>query len=290
MGQTASGKTSLALKVAREFHLPIISADAYQCYRMMSIGTDKPTKEEIGDIPFYFYDEYDPDKPVSVYEFQKECRPVLDRYQKEEKDVLVVGGTFLYIKALLYPYVFQKEEEEDSHRYEDLSLEELQKKLLELSPEVYAQIDHKNPRRLIRAIRQIEEGHPRDEILSQNQGVPLYPTSFIRIDVSKEEGDRKIDERVDKMFSEGFEAEVRRLLEKYPKNLRSFSAIGYKEIISAMEANQPIDEKVKDLIKVHTHQYAKKQRTFLRHQFSLTYNGSKEECFSYLENELKNKE
>ena len=95
LGQTASGKTSLAISLAKKYHVPVISADAFQCFKMMQIGTDKPKKEEIEGLDFYFTDEYEPDHEMSVYLFQTEIRPILERYLKEDKDVLVVGGNFL---------------------------------------------------------------------------------------------------------------------------------------------------------------------------------------------------
>ena len=113
LGQTASGKTSLALSLAKRYSLPVISADAFQCFKIRQIGTDKPTREETEGVDYYFYDEYDPDYDRSVFTFQKECRPVIEEYIKKGKDILVVGGNFLYIKALLYKYVFQKSEEKE---------------------------------------------------------------------------------------------------------------------------------------------------------------------------------
>ena len=110
LGQTASGKTSLAISLAKKYHVPVISADAFQCFKMMQIGTDKPKKEEIEGLDFYFTDEYEPDHEMSVYLFQTEIRPILERYLKEDKDVLVVGGNFLYVKGLLFNYAFEKEE------------------------------------------------------------------------------------------------------------------------------------------------------------------------------------
>ena len=84
------------------------------------------------------------------------------------------------------------------------------------------------------------------------------------------------------MFEQGFEAEVQTLLRQYPSNLRPFSSLGYKEVVDAITHNQPIDDSVKDLIKVHTHQYAKKQRTFLKNQFRNVHHGTKEEIYSFL--------
>ena len=262
LGQTASGKTSLALELARQYHLPIISADAYQCYRMM----------QIGDIPYYFYDEYDPDQDMDVYTFQQKIRPLLDDFVKRDQDVLIVGGTFLYIKALLFPYVFS--DNGDSTRYAHMPLEEMRTLLRERDEKTYQAIDNRNPRRVIRALSLLDQGITRQDILSQNDQKPLYPVTFLRLDIDKDEGNRKIDDRIDRMFASGIVGEVRRLLARYPETCRSFLAIGYKEIIQGF--HEGLSEKaMSDLIKVHTHQYAKKQRTFLAHQFTIDFSGDR---------------
>jgi tRNA dimethylallyltransferase len=288
LGQTASGKTSLALKIAKEFSLPVISSDAYQCYRGMSVGTDKPSAEEVKGLDYFFYDEYDPDEDVSVFGFQKECRPLLDRYVKEGKDVLVVGGTFLYLKALLFNYVFE-EEKEPSEEEDAIPLEKLQEELKKESPETYEAIDVKNRRRVIRALAQLREGKSRKEILAQNAGKPLYPVTFLRIDIDKDEGNRKIDERVEKMFEEGLVSEVKGLLAKYPEKLRSFLSIGYQEIIEGLEKGMS-EEAMKEEVKIHTHQLAKKQRTFLRNQFPEVIHGDLKTMETFLRNSLRMKE
>ena len=283
LGQTASGKTSTALKLAKEFNLPIISADAYQCYKMMQIGTDKPTKEEVGNISYHFYDEYNPDEEVSVFLFQQECRKIIENYIRLNKDIIVVGGTFLYTKALLFNYVFTKED--IPSKYENMSLEKMQELLKEKSIETYSSIDINNPRRVKRALDQIDNGLDRSNILSQNSDVPLYPTKFYRIDIDKDEGNRKIDQRVDKMFNQGFLEEFKSLLNRYDPNLKSFLAIGYKETISGLKEGKSIDE-IKDIIKVHTHQYAKKQRTFMRNQFKDITSGCKDDIYQAIKNDI----
>lgn len=288
LGQTASGKTSLALSLARELSLPIISCDAYQCYKMMQIGTDKPTREETEGLDYYFYDEYPPDRDMDVFTFQSTMRPILESYLSKGKDVLVVGGTFLYVKALLFNYVFTKKEEETS-LYDHLSLEELQNLLRERSEKTYNLIDNKNPRRLIRALEQLDEGTERSEILKENDERPLYPTTFLMVDIDKEEGNRKIDERIDKMFEEGIVQEVKSLASQYDRSSHSFLAIGYKEILSCLDNNES-EEKMKELIKTHTHQYAKKQRTFLRHQFADVIKGDKKTIHDYIYNNIRFKE
>jgi tRNA dimethylallyltransferase len=287
LGQTASGKTSLALKLAREFHVPIISADAYQCYKIMQVGTDKPSAEEVKDLEYYFYDEYEPDEEVSVYDFQQECRPIIERCLKEDRDLIVVGGNFLYVKALLFNYVFQKEDEKRASTYETMSLEEMQAILKERSLETYNAIDHQNPRRIIRALIQLDEGTSHQDIKEKNDGKPIYPVKFYRLEIDKEEGNKKIDTRIDQMVKQGLIQEVTSLYERYPKNSRPFTTIGYIEIIQAIQEGKKVDQNVIDLIKTHTHQYAKKQRTFLRHQFEDIQSGSKDEIYEILKNELE---
>ncbi len=287
LGQTASGKTSLALKLAREFHVPIISADAYQCYKIMQVGTDKPTPEEVKNLEYYFYDEYEPDEEVSVYDFQQKCRPIIERCLEEKKDIIVVGGNFLYVKALLFNYVFQKEDTKRKNPHEDMPLEEMQALLKKRSPETYQTIDHQNPRRVIRALVQLDEGTNHQDIRQQNDGKPIYPVKFYRLEIDKDEGNQKIDARIDQMVKQGLIEEVTSLYQRYPKNSRPFTTIGYIEIIQAISEGRPVDQSVIDLIKIHTHQYAKKQRTFLRHQFEDIVSGSKDEIYKILKNELE---
>lgn len=288
LGQTASGKTSLALSLSRRYSLPVISADAFQCFKRRQIGTDKPKREETEGLPYYFYDEYDPDEERSVFTFQKECRKIIERYRKEGKDILVVGGNFLYVKALLFNYVFP-EEEQKVNPYESLSLLERQELLRKRSRKVYEEIDHENPRRVIRALLQLDEGIDRDKVRQENDRTPIYPCTFLRIDIDKEKGNALIDKRVDKRREEGFVDEVKRLLSLYPSSLRPFSSIGYKEIITALEQGKEIDSSVFDLIKLHTRQYAKKQRTALRHQFPSILSGPKEEIGNLISANIERK-
>ncbi len=274
LGQTASGKTSTALYLARKHNVPIISADAYQCFQMMQIGTDKPTEEEIEGIDIQYCDCYAPDFVTDVFNFQKTMRQKLDEYISQGKDVIVVGGTFLYIKALLFNYVFH-ENEEDVDDLKDKSLEELQSILKEIDPGAYETIDIQNERRVLSAIRNARNGHTRDEIVSENGNEPIYDCRFFEIKCDVEEGNRKIDDRVDRMFEQGFVDEVRDLLMIYPRDLKSFSSIGYRECMDFIDG-KTTEKECKKLIKIHTHQYAKRQRTFLRHQFDNSYSGTKD--------------
>lgn len=287
LGQTASGKTSLALKLAKELNIPIISADAYQCYKYMQIGTDKPSLDMVKDVSYHFFDEYDLNQNMSVFQFQKEGRKLIEKYNALGKDIIVTGGTFLYIKALLFNYKFNKENNTDN--YDLFSLDELKSLLKEKSIETYNLIDNNNPRRVIRALRQIDNGFDPKELNSSNNEKTIYPCTFFQIDVDINSGNTLIDKRVDEMFLNGFVDEVKNIISKYDMNLPSLKAIGYPEVISYL--NNEIDlNQAKELIKTHTHQLAKKQRTFLRHQFLNVYLKSKEEIYSLIYNDVKLKE
>jgi tRNA dimethylallyltransferase len=168
-----------------------------------------------------------------------------------------------------------------------MSLEEMQAILKERSLETYNAIDHQNPRRIIRALIQLDEGTSHQDIKEKNDGKPIYPVKFYRLEIDKEEGNKKIDTRIDQMVKQGLIQEVTSLYERYPKNSRPFTTIGYIEIIQAIQAGKKVDQNVIDLIKTHTHQYAKKQRTFLRHQFEDIQSGSKDEIYEILKNELE---
>lgn len=288
LGQTASGKTSLALKLAKKLSLPIISADAYQCYKMMQIGTDKPKADEVEGINYHFFDEYLPDYKMSVFEFQKQGRELIEKYLKVGKDIIVTGGTFLYIKALLFNYEFKEEKNDDN--YEDLSLNEMQELLKKKNIDVYNSIDIFNPRRVIRALRLIDNDY--EEALKstyKNNNIPIYPCLFFNIETDIITGNELIDKRVDLMFENHFTDEVKKLINDYDYNLPAFKAIGYPEVISYLKKEITLDE-CKNLIKIHTHQLAKKQRTFIRHQFDNVICKSKDEIYTLIENDFYRKE
>ena len=279
LGQTASGKSKLAHKIAKEFSLPIISADAFQCYKKMDIGTAKPSKKELEEVKYHFIDEYNVDEEISLFLFQKRMREVLDSYIENNVDVIVTGGTLLYIKALLFDYDLKEEEKKE--RYKNYSLESLQKELKERNIDIYNNIDINNPRRLIRALENLDNGNN----IKDGKNNLLYPAIFFQIKVEKEEINQLIDQRVEKMFQLGLEKEVKDLLNKYPTDLKAFQGIGYKDFILGIKDNLFVND-IKTNIMIHTHQYAKRQRTFLNTQFPYQIIESKENIYNYIKNDL----
>lgn len=287
LGQTASGKTKLASDLARRFHLPLIGADAYQVYQELNIGTAKPNKEELEGLEYFLIDDRSVASPLNVMTYQKECRAVLDQYQREKRDVILSGGTLLYVRAALYPYEFASEEErpEITGYVNSLTPEEALKLLEEKDRETFEKVDRNNPRRVSRALVLALEGKKASE-KAKEQAEPLYPCKIYAIEIDKDEGNKKIDLRVDEMFEEGLIGEVKSLLGRFDPSLSSLQAIGYKEIIEGLRSGQS-EEEMKEKIKLDTRRYAKRQRTFLRHQFPSIRFLSKEEIREKIESDMK---
>ncbi len=285
LGQTASGKTSLALKLAKEFNLPLINCDAFQCYKQMNIGTAKPKKEELENVEHYFINNIDITDAINVKKFQEQGRQLIDKLTKENKDIIISGGTSLYIKALLFNYEFP---DIDNKIYDELSLyplDELLKILEELDIETYNNIDKNNKRRVVTAVALAKNNYSRDDLVKKFNNKPLYPCLFFNIDIDKEDINEKIDSRVETMFFENLVNEIEYLIQNYDYNkLNAFKAIGYKEFLNYINEDKTIDksklEQIKQDIKTHTHQYAKRQRTFIKTQFSNVKNLSPEEIYS----------
>ena len=280
LGQTASGKTKLAIKLAKEFSLPIISADAFQCYKELNIGTDKPSSNQLKGIKHHFINEYSINDDVSVFLFQKEMRKVIDEYISEGKDIIVTGGTLLYIRALLFDYVFI--DSLPTKKYDELSLDLLQKELRKRSLKLAEKIDINNPRRIIRTLEKLDSGFSDTDIILKGSDKPIYPCILFNIDIDKEVGNKLIDERVDCMLLKGLKKEATNLLKVYPHKSNGLSAIGYKEFTNTSLS----DEEISNLIKTHSHQYAKKQRTFIAHQFDNVIKASSDRIYQLVKQDI----
>ena len=151
-GPTGSGKTSLACTITSRYHLPIINADAFQIYKEMDIGTAKISKDDPLYKSHYLIDIVNPDKSYSVKQYQDDFNRIIYDLLKNNKDVIICGGTGLYIKAALYDYTFPEQEEIDTSKYDSLSNEELYNRLLSLDKESASKIHMNNRKRVIRAL------------------------------------------------------------------------------------------------------------------------------------------
>ena len=267
-GPTGSGKTDVAVKLAHHFNAPIINADAFQIYKDMNIGTNKIKESDPDYKRHYLLNIKKPSETYSVKEYQDDFRRTLNELSKEYKDIIVSGGTGLYIRAALFDYEFL-EEETSTNDYSSYSNEELFKKLQELDLEASKSIHVNNRKRLIRALDLISSsGKKKSEIIASQEHKIIYPdVEFLFLNPDREELYDAINKRVDKMISEGLVDEVEYLKEKYDLSTTATQAIGYKEILDYLDDKCSLEEAI-ELIKKRTRNYAKRQVTFFKNQFN----------------------
>ena len=280
VGPTGSGKTDIALKLADFYRAPIINADAFQIYQEMDIGTAKIEKGSEEYKNHYLLDIVKPNQSYSVKQYQEDFRNVYLKLKKDYKDIIVCGGTGLYIKAALYDYAFEDEEEADISDLENMPNEELASLLKELDPKALETIHVNNRKRVIRAI-QIARTHDINKSESiEKQAHALFfkekEVKFLFLNPNREALYEGINKRVDIMFEKGLIDEVKGLLNKYRLSNTAKAAIGYKEVIDYLEGKCSLEE-CKELIKKRTRNYAKRQVTFFKHQLPCKEYASKEE-------------
>ena len=257
-GPTASGKTSLSLYLAKKYNAEIINADAEQVYKDVNIGTAKVTKKEMGNIEHHLIDFIPLSRSYSVKEFQDDGRNILNKLINDNKNIIVVGGTGLYIKALLYDYKFSKET--STLDFSNLSNEELKKKVDSIYSDNNIHVN--NRKRLERFLSHYKTtGNIIKNTLDKDK--PLYDFTLVYLDPSRDELYNSINTRVDKMMKEGLLKETERLKD-YSK---LSSIIGYKELLEYLNGNISLEEAIEN-IKIDTRKYAKRQNTFFKNQFN----------------------
>jgi len=258
LGPTASGKSSLAFKLAKKFNGEIVCADSRQFYIDMDIGTAKPTKKEQKAIPHHLFNVVLPNKPLNVALYKKIAEKAIKDIQKRGKVPFLVGGTGLYIKSIVDNLQFPKLKPSPKLRKEleqktALQLFTIYKKLDKKGAK---QIDKDNRRRLIRAIEVCKiTGKPFWE--QRQQQAPLFDVLQIGLDVSKTELEKRITKRTEKMLKAGLEKEVKSLIKKYGWTPVLQNTIGYSEW-------QDPKELIGELVALHTIQYAKRQMTWFK--------------------------
>ena len=281
MGPTCSGKTEVANFLIDKLNCDAINFDAFQIYQDMNIGTAKISKQDEHYKRYHLLDIRKPNESFSVMEYQQLCREELDKLK--DKDVILVGGTGLYVRAALYDYVFKKEETMDNSDLEKLTNEELWDMLNQLDVEESKKIHQNNRKRLIRAISLIRSSEiNKTEMLNEQKHDLVYPNvRFIFICPERELLYKNINARVEKMFEDGLVDEVKGLLEKYTLSLTASQGIGYKEVIQLLNGEINKQECI-ELIQKRTRNYAKRQVTFFKNQFKYELFASKEDAINRL--------
>ncbi len=264
-GPTSSGKTAASILLARELGTEIISADSMQLYRLMDIGTGKPSPDELREVPHHFIDAIWPYEQWSAGRFKSEASRIMEGLSAAGKIPLIVGGTGLYMKALTRG-LMDAPSSDDSLRQELLSREsDLYVLLKEMDPETANLLAPADTRRILRALEvQIKTKKTISE-LKRDLTAPL-PYDFIKLGLTRDRAElyRLIEERVDRMLSEGLVQEVEKVLGQHvPPSKTAMQAIGYKEIEGYLKGQYPYDEAVR-LIKRNTRRYAKRQFTWFK--------------------------
>ena len=265
-GPTASGKTSLAVALAKQLDAPIVSADSRQFYKELSIVTAKPTKEEMDGVPHYFVGSHSVEQPLSAGQYERQALKKVEELFLSHDTIIVVGGSGMFINALIYGTDQLPHQPEIRSfwnlEFENKGIEFLQEKLKAVDPEYYNEADVNNPVRLIRAL-EIHEitGQPYSSLRKQIAKKPRFTTHYFVIDYPREELYSRINQRVDIMMKNGLLEEVREN-RKY-QDLQPLNTVGYKEIFEYLDYKIPLERAI-ELIKQNTRRYAKRQLTWFR--------------------------
>jgi tRNA dimethylallyltransferase len=268
LGPTAVGKTELSLRLAEGFDAEIVSVDSRLFYRGMDIGTAKPSPKELARVPHHLIDIADPDEIWSLGRFQREVKMLIADIQARGRLPLCVGGTGQYIRAITEGWQVPEQEENPKLRAalrnwaKEIGDQGLHQRLHSIDPQATEKIDPRNVRRTIRALEVIfSTGKPFSE---QRSRTPL-PYRVLQIGLTRPRPElfERVDARVDAMMEAGFLEEVERLLQKYPPDLRSFSAIGYKQLIDHLHGEYSLEEAVAE-IKRLTKKFVRRQNTWFK--------------------------
>ncbi len=263
VGPTGVGKTKLSVQLAKKYNAEIINGDSMQVYKKLDIGTAKPTKSEQENVKHHLFDFVDIDTNYTVYDYQKDSRQKITEILSKNKNVVIVGGTGLYIKACLYNYQFT--EGTTNKSYADFSNIEIVNKIKEYDVEEIPHIN--NRKRLVRLLNKLENG----EAITNNKNELLYPnTIFVGLTLEREKLYKRINMRVDKMFEEGLEKEVEEVKEYFKTSKALQTGIGYKEFKEYLCHNKTLEE-VKEEIKKNSRHYAKRQYTFFNNQMDVKW-------------------
>ncbi len=268
VGPTASGKTTLAVALAKKFGGEIVSADSRQIYRGMDIGTAKPTAAERRAVPHHLIDIRDPNEDYTVADYQRDAITAINDIITRGKVPLLVGGTGLYVRAVVENLDIPKVQADAKLRAQiekDIARDGLQavfKRLVALDPEAAQVVDPKNPRRVVRALEvALATGAPFTAQRAKHP--PLFDTLTLGLDPPAEILRERIDWRVDDMFHDGLVDEVKALIKKYGGTTAAFNAIGYREVIDHLNGTLSLEDAIA-AVKMNTWHYAKRQITWFK--------------------------
>ena len=267
VGATAIGKTSLAIKLAKAFNAEIISADSRQFFKEMNIGTAVPSKKELEAATHHFIQNKSIFEDYSVGDFEREAITFLDNYFRKKKIAVMVGGSGLYVDAVVkgldnFPEVPSEIREQLNTELNEEGIETLQNELRKIDPDYFGKVDIQNPHRLIRALEIYRAtGKPYSSFLNKEIANRNFETLFIGLTAERETIYARINHRVDKMVDEGLIAEAKALWPHKDKN--ALQTVGYRELFDYFDGNISLEEAISE-IKKNTRRFAKRQNTWFK--------------------------
>ncbi len=278
-GPTASGKTDLAIALAQKFKTEIISADARQFYREMNIGTAKPTVTQLELVNHHFINSLSIHDDYSAGKFRADVLKLLTDLWKKHDWVVMVGGSGLFIRAVLQgfdeiPEITKEAKQKVEQLFKEEGVEGLQKLLHQLDLEYYREVDLQNTHRLIRALEIcLSNGKPFSFFRKGNKSENDFQVEYFIVNVERDELYERINNRVDEMMKLGLLEETKNL---FPfRNLNALNTVGYKEFFEFQEGKYSLETAI-EKIKQHTRNYAKRQLTWFRKETESQWNTSDE--------------
>ncbi|MBR3003208.1 MAG: tRNA (adenosine(37)-N6)-dimethylallyltransferase MiaA [Clostridia bacterium] len=269
-GPTASGKTALSIELAKQINGEIVSSDSMQIYKDMTIGTAKPTPEEMGEIKHHLIDFVSPDERYSVANYKKDAKKAIKQIIEKGKTPIVVGGTGLYVDSLIYEIEYQNIELDEQYRekLEQIAktegLQKLYEKAKQIDPEAISKISENDQKRIIRILEIYHAtGKNKTEQELESRKKPEYDYKVFAINWERGKLYERINKRVDIMLEQGLIQEVEYIKNKYKKFPTAMQGLGYKEVVDYLEGKYSKEEMV-EKIKLETRHYAKRQLTWFR--------------------------
>jgi len=270
VGPTASGKTALALSIANKISAEIISADSRQIYRYLTIGTAKPSSEQLQQVPHHFIDLLEPDQKFNAGDFQEQGRKIISKILEKKKLPIIVGGTGLYVQAIVDGFFEQPVISGEVRTLLESRLavegkEALYSELQSIDPESAAAMDSTKFRRVIRALEIFyETGTPISHFHKQHKINKIYDATFFGLNWERNLLYERINKRVETMFANGFLDEIRQLnAAGFDDQFQSLQTVGYKEAFAYLH-NEISKERMIELMKQNTRRFAKRQMTWFR--------------------------
>ena len=269
-GPTASGKTALAVELAKDLNGEVVSCDSMQVYRRMDIGTAKPSREEMQGIPHHMIDVAEPDEDFSVSRYCAMAAPIVDDIVARGKTAIIAGGTGLYMDSLIRgndfaPFPSTGVRERLEAEADEVGLPAMLTQLRQIDPDTADRVSDR--KRILRALEvYLETG---ETITEHNRKTRLIPPKYTPLWLGLDFADRgelyrRIDKRVDIMLEMGLMKEIRSLLDSgIPEKCTAMQAIGYKEFVNALEGKETVQQAAEEVKKASRH-YAKRQLTWFR--------------------------